>query len=140
VEGAEADSSPAFSSLSVLVDTSIWVHHLSRGNSELAQLLETEDVLCHPFVIGELACGSMRNREEVLGLLATLPQTLVADHDELVNLVQKHHLYGLGLGWIDVHLLGSGLLSSCKLWTLDKALGETARRLGIAVSAGKIAG
>jgi predicted nucleic acid-binding protein len=126
--------------LSVLVDTSIWVNHLSRGNSELVQLLETEEVLCHPFVIGELACGSMRNRGEVLGLVATLPQTLVADHDELVGLVQKHHLYGRGLGWIDVHLLGSGLLSSCKLWTLDKALGEAARRLGIAASAGKISG
>ena len=118
--------------MSVLVDTSIWVHHLSRGNLELVELLESGEVLCHPFVIGELACGSIRNREEVLGLLATLPQTSVADNNELMDLMEEHRLYGRGLGWVDIHLLGSGLLSSCKLWTADKALRDAARRLGIA--------
>ena len=119
--------------MSVLVDTSIWVHHLSHGDSGLVELLETGDVLSHPFVIGELACGSMRNRGEILGLLATLPQASVAHDDELMELVEKHHLYGRGLGWIDIHLLGSALMSSCKLWTADKALREASRRLGTAL-------
>ena len=118
--------------MSVLVDTSIWVHHLSRGDSGLVELLEAGDVLCHPFVIGELACGNIRNRGEILRLLATLPQASVAHDNELMGLVNEHHLYGRGLGWIDIHLLGSALVSSCKLWTADKALREATRRLGIA--------
>jgi predicted nucleic acid-binding protein len=118
--------------VSVLADTSIWVRHLSRGDSGLGKLLEAGEVLCHPFVVGELACGRIHNRVQVLGLLAALPQASVAGHDELMRFVERHRLYGHGLGWIDIHLLGSGLLSSCKLWTADKALREAASRLGIA--------
>ena len=73
----------------------------------------------------------MRNREEVLGLLATLPQAVVAANDELMDLLEEHHLHGRGLGWIDIHLLGSALLSHCRLGTADKPLREAARRLGI---------
>jgi len=116
------------------VDTSIWVHHLSRGEPRLIALLESGDVLCHPFVIGELACGRLGNRREILALLSALPQARVADHAELLHLIDEHRLYGRGLGWIDIHLLGSGLLSSCDLWTSDKALQEASRRLGIAAS------
>lgn len=115
--------------MKVLVDTSIWVHHLNRGNARLVELLNEGEVLCHPFVIGELACGRMRKRRQILGLLAALPQARVAGHEELLHLVDQHRLYGRGLGWIDIHLLGSGLLSSCTLWTSDKALHEAARAL-----------
>ena len=114
--------------MSVLVDTSIWVHHLSQGDSRLVELLEAGEVLSHPFVLGELACGTMRNRGEVLGLLATLPQVSIAGNDELMDLVEEHHLYGRGLGWVYIHILGSALLYSCKLWTTDKALRTVARR------------
>lgn len=107
---------------------------MSRGDSGLGTLLEAGEVLCHPFVIGELVCGRIHNRVQILGLLAALPQTAVANHDELLRLVEQHRLYGAGLGWIDIHLLGSVLLSSCKLWTADKALREAASRLGINAS------
>jgi predicted nucleic acid-binding protein len=123
--------------LSGLVDTSIWVHHLSRGESRLVEMLEAGEVLGHPFVVGELACGHLRNRGEVLNLLAALPQAAVADHDELLGLVAQHRLYGHGLGWVDVHLLGSGLLSSCTLWTADRALRNVAHQLGIAARVGE---
>ena len=90
------------------------------------------EVLCHSFVIGELACGQIRNRKTVRGLLAALPQAQVARDDELLQLMETHRLHGKGLGWIDVHLLGSALLSGCALWTADKALGLAARALGVA--------
>jgi predicted nucleic acid-binding protein len=118
----------------VLVDTSIWVHHLRRGDVRLAELLSGGEVLCHPFVIGELACGQIRDRRQILGLLAALPQARVADHQELLHVVDQHRLHGRGLGWIDIHLLGSGLLSSCNVWTSDRALREAARALGIAAN------
>lgn len=118
--------------LRTLVDTSISVHHLNRGELRLVALLNAGEVLCHPFVVGELAAGKLRNRDEILGLLAALPQARVADHSELLHLVAKHRLHGCGLGWADIHLLGSGLLSSCQLWTSDKALQTAARRLEIA--------
>jgi hypothetical protein len=116
----------------VLVDTSVWIDHLARGNTRLIRLLEDGMVLCHPFVIGELACGRLRNREEILGLLAALPQAPVADHEELLRLTERHTLFGRRLGWIDVHLLGSTLLAAAALWTLDKPLFQAAGALRIA--------
>jgi predicted nucleic acid-binding protein len=116
----------------ILVDTSIWVDHLSRGTSSLMDLLNEGLVACHPCVIGELACGRLRKRAEILGLLAALPQARVAEHDELLGLIDRHRLFGRGLGWVDIHLLGGAYLSTCTLWTSDKALHEAARRLGIA--------
>lgn len=117
--------------MKVLVDTSVWVHHLSRGHARLAERLERGEVLCHPFVIGELACGQMRRRGEILDLLARLPQAQVADHEELLHLIERHDLSGQGLGWIDVHLLGSARLTACRIWTTDRALRDAARRLGL---------
>jgi len=117
----------------VLIDTSIWVDHLSRGNESLVDLLHEGLAACHPFVIGELACGQMRKRSEILGLLSALPQVRLAEHDELLALVDRHRLFGRGLGWIDVHLLGSAHLSACTLWTLDKALADAAKTLGVSV-------
>lgn len=106
-----------------LVDTSVWIEHLGQGNDRLAELLDKGRVCCHWFVIGELACGTLRNRDELLGLLRALPAAPIADHDEVLNLIAERQLAGRGLGWIDMHLLASALLANCALWTFDKALG-----------------
>jgi len=115
----------------ILVDTSVWVAHLRKGSRELSALLNDGLVVCHPFVIGELACGNMRNRAELLSLLAALPSATAAGHDEALRLVSERKLHGKGLGWIDVHLLASSLLTGCALWTKDKALAAAARTLKV---------
>jgi predicted nucleic acid-binding protein len=115
----------------ILVDTSVWIDHFRRGNKRLQALLNEEMVLCHSFVVGELACGNLHNREEILNLLAALPEGQVAEHSEVLHILHSHKLYGQGLGWIDSHLLASALLSDCDLWTLDKLLRSAAKQLGI---------
>jgi predicted nucleic acid-binding protein len=115
----------------ILVDTSVWIDHLRRGNARLRPLLEEGAVLAHPFVVGEIACGSLRSRQEILRLLHLLPQARIAGHDEVLALVEGRRLHGLGLGWIDAHLLASALLSAAPLWTLDRRLGDAASTLGI---------
>lgn len=115
----------------ILVDTSVWVQHLRQGNEQLKSLLNEEKVLCHPFVLGELACGSMKNREEILRLLESLPQARIAEHEEVLRFLDAEELYSRGLGWIDVHLLASTLLSNATLWTFDKKLRTIASALGI---------
>jgi hypothetical protein len=116
-----------------LVDTSVWVAHLRTGNDRLAELLRAGQVLSHPFVIGELACGNLRNRHEILALLAVLPRVSVADHGEVMTLLESSRLFGQGLGWVDIHLLASTLLSRCTLWTLDRPLQRAAAALKVAV-------
>ena len=115
----------------ILVDSSVWVQHLRTGSARLGALLRDEQVLSHPFVIGELACGSLRNREEILTLLAALPTARVVEHHEILHLVESMTLYGRGLGWVDVHLLASALITGCALWTLDKPLQSAAATLRI---------
>lgn len=115
----------------ILVDTSVWVQHFRRGNDALRALLNDGRVFCHPFVIGELACGTMRNRQQILSLLQSLPQTLPAQHEEVLYLLDSRRLYGQGVGWIDAHLLSSALLSDARLWTLDRTLRRGAVILGI---------
>jgi predicted nucleic acid-binding protein len=112
-----------------LVDTSVWVKHLRHGDDRLGQLLVESEVICHPLVIGELACGSIKNRNEVLDLLSALPQASVAEHAEVIDFLHANDLSGRGLGWIDVHLLASALLSDAKIWTLDRRLREAVDRL-----------
>ena len=116
----------------ILVDTSIWIDHLRKGDRDLAALLNEGVVRCHPFVIGELACGRLKNRDEILSLLDALPGVEIATHQEALRLVSDRGLSGSGLGWIDVHLLASALLSRSRLWTGDKALGAVAGSLGLA--------
>jgi predicted nucleic acid-binding protein len=116
-----------------LVDTSVWVAHLRAGSDRVAELLRAGQVFSHPFVIGELACGNLRNRREILALLAALPQAAVADHGEVMTLLESSHLFGRGLGWVDLHLLTSVLLSRCVLWTLDRPLQHAAAALKVAV-------
>lgn len=106
----------------VLVDTSIWISHLQTGDAHLKQLLEQGEVACHPFIVGELACGNIRNRTEVLSLLQELPIASMARHEEVLHLINSHRLMGVGLGLVDVHLLASALLSGAPLWTADKQL------------------
>ena len=110
----------------VLVDTSVWIDHLRRGSAELSTLLDQGAVLCHPFVIGELACGNLRRRDEILGHLQALPEAVTAEHDEVLHLVREHRLHGQGIGWVDAHLLASARLSGCRLWTRDRALATAA--------------
>jgi len=115
----------------ILVDTSVWINHLRKAEKELSRLLDQGVVLCHPFVLGELACGNMKNRNEILELLAALPKAEVASHEEAMHLVTDRKLWGMGIGWVDVHLLASALLSNCTLWTKDKALKSISRSLKI---------
>jgi predicted nucleic acid-binding protein len=115
----------------VLVDTAIWVSHLKKGDADLKALLEDGEVLCHPFIIGELACGNLKNRAEILSLLQALPQAKVAEHDEVMEFIEIHHLSGAGLGYVDMHLLASALLSKSTLWTADRSLRAAAKKLEI---------
>jgi hypothetical protein len=116
----------------LLVDTSIWVDHLRRHSAALAAELETERVWIHPFVIGELACGNLRKRSELLHLLGALPQGPVADHHEILSFIEDRRIMGRGLGWVDMHLLASATLAAIPLWTSDKRLSIVARELGLA--------
>jgi predicted nucleic acid-binding protein len=115
----------------ILVDTSVWVEHLRSGNAELRELLEDGEVMCHLFVIGELACGSMRNRSQILELLKSLPSAPLAEHTEALHFLNKHRLFGHGLGWIDIHLLAAASLAGTRLWTRDRALKTATEHLGI---------
>jgi predicted nucleic acid-binding protein len=117
----------------MLVDTSVWVDHLRRGNTALTSILESAEVWSHPFVQGELACGNLRNREEVLSLIGSLPQAPILTLAEALSLVESRRLMGKGLGWIDLHLLGSALLAGLPFWTMDRRLSEAAARVGIRV-------
>lgn len=119
----------------VLVDTSIWVDHLRRGNPRLEELLSSEIVTCHPFIVGELACGRLRNRERILALLQALPSARKAEDDEVLRFIDTHRLMGQGIGLVDVHILAAAQLSSLLLWTADKALQTVARRLRLAYHA-----
>ena len=117
----------------ILADTSVWIDHFRHGRSRLGQLLLDGEVVSHPFVIGEVACGSLTNRGEILILLETLPKVVIADHLEVLRLVDSKRLYGRGLGWIDMHLLASAVLSRASIWTLDRALSRAASTMGVAV-------
>jgi predicted nucleic acid-binding protein len=113
----------------MLIDTSVWVEHLRHGDSTLNSLLNRDEVECHPFIIGELACGSLRRRSEVLSLLRSLPHVPVASHDEVLTLIERHRLMGRGIGWIDAHLLASAALNNTPLWSRDRRLAEVATEL-----------
>ncbi|MCX6349205.1 MAG: type II toxin-antitoxin system VapC family toxin [Candidatus Aureabacteria bacterium] len=118
----------------ILVDTSVWVDHFRHDEPLLRDLLIAAQVLTHPFIIGELACGNLRRRQEILQLLAALPKVEGASHEEVLHLVHTKALYGKGLGWIDAHLLASALLNHIPLWTKDKRLAGIAQDLSIVPS------
>ncbi len=116
----------------VLVDTSVWIEHLRFGHAGLEPLLIAGEVICHPFVIGELACGTLKNRKTILSLLKALPSAVEADHAEVMDFLEKNLLMGRGLGLIDMHLIASAFLSGIPLWSLDKKLRQASSKLGIA--------
>ena len=114
----------------ILVDTSVWVDHLARGVERMTAILEEGDIATHPFIIGELACGHIRNRREIFDLLGTLTLAPVATHTEVLTLIERHRLWGAGLGYVDVHLLGSAMLAGdIRLWTRDQRLRVAASSL-----------
>jgi predicted nucleic acid-binding protein len=106
----------------ILADTSVWVDHLRRGNASLAASLERGGVATHPYVIGELACGSMRARHQILEMLGGLPSVHELSHAEAMHFLETHRLQARGLGWIDVHLLAAAVLADVPLFTLDARL------------------
>jgi len=118
----------------VLVDTSVWVSHLRKGNAKLADLLNEGEILCHPFILGELACGNLKNRPVILSYLELLPMSIVAEHEEVLSFIEDNRLMGKGLGYVDVHLLASAVLTGVFLWTLDKKLAQTANNLHLKYS------
>ena len=115
----------------VLVDTSVWVEHLRSGTVRLESLLNDGQVVCHPFIVGELACGNLKNRSHILSLLDTLPSAHLADHAEVMHFIERYRLMGKGLGYVDIHLFASAMLTGVPLWTLDKRLARAAASLGI---------
>jgi len=116
----------------ILVDTSVWIDHLHRPVAFLAEALEAEDVLIHPLIVGEVACGEIARRREILGLLSMLPSSVIASDAETLHFIERHHLMGKGIGYIDVHLLASVTLTDgAQLWTRDKRLAAIAAQLRI---------
>lgn len=117
----------------ILVDTSVWVDHLRANDKALVALLDTGVVLAHPFVISELALGNLRQREIVLSALSDLPRTSVATDVEVLHFINRHRLFGRGIGFIDAHLLAAvQLTAGAELWTKDKRLHGVAVELGLA--------
>jgi hypothetical protein len=115
----------------VLVDTSVWVRHLREGDPGLERLLNDGEVMCHPFIIGELACGNLKKRHEVLSLFWLLPLAAQAQHEEILQFIEKNRLMGRGLGYIDVHLCASAILTGVPIWTYDKRLSQANEGLRI---------
>jgi hypothetical protein len=114
----------------ILVDTPVWVSHLRDGNASLEKLLDHGEVVCHPFIVGELACGNLKNRQEILAYLQSLPMAILAEDEEVLKFIENNQLMGMGLGYIDVHLIVSAVLTDVPLWTLDKTLDHFTKKIG----------
>lgn len=120
----------------ILVDTSIWIDHLRSGSPALGTLLENEAVCTHDFVIGELACGNLRNRTEVLGLLQSLPRLSAATEDEALFFIEQQQLMGCGICYIDAHLLAASVIRDIPIWMKGKGLMTIAEQKGRAYARG----
>ncbi len=119
----------------ILVDTSVWIDHLRVGDSVLMSLLNSSQVLMHPFVSGELACGNLANRSKLLSLFGDLPQSAVATQEEVLFFIEHNQLMGQGIGYIDAHLLAATALEgTAQIWTRDKRLARIAKGLKLALS------
>jgi len=116
----------------ILLDTSVWVDHLRRGDPLAVQVLESGQAAVHAFVIGELACGNLKSRARVIDLLQALPQLAMATDDEVLYFIERHKLMGRGIGYVDAHLLAAAAIGRSSLWTRDKRLREIAAELGVA--------
>lgn len=113
----------------VLVDTSVWIDHLRAGDAQLATLLESGQVLCHPLIIGELACGHLRHRQALLDHLHQLPQAEICTHEEALVFIEKHSLMARGVGITDIMLLAAAVLSRAFVWSRDKNMAKVAHDL-----------
>ncbi len=120
----------------ILVDTSVWIRHLREGDKDLSLLLENGLVACHPFIIGELACGGMKNRNEIINLLNALPSTHLLEHDEIMEFIEIRKIMNQGIGYVDIHILGSAIISETLLWTLNKSLRKVSNELSMEYIAG----
>lgn len=116
----------------ILADTPVWIDHFRKSSRHLSSLLDAESVCIHPFVLGELACGNIGNRKEIIILLQALPSIHKATDDEILHFIERHRLYGRGIGLIDVHLLASCFINKCLIWTLDRRLKRVAGELDVA--------
>ncbi len=116
----------------ILVDTSVWVDHFRRRDPRLVEALELESVVMHPFVLGEIACGSLSDRATIIELLQQLPSAAIAEPDEALDFIARHKLYGKGIGYVDAHLLASVAIDRARLWTRDRRLSAVARTMGYA--------
>ena len=117
-----------------LVDTSVWIHHWRYGDERLKEALEQQTVLCHDWIVGELACGNLQARKTTLDHLCRLPQAPLIKQSELLYFIDQHRIFGAGLGLIDMQLLATCKVIACDLWSNDKALFHAARKLGIRVT------
>jgi len=117
----------------ILADTSVWVNHLRGSETGLRPLLLEGSVLMHPFVLGELACGNLPQRARALENFKALPPATLATDTDALGLLERWKLWGLGIGWVDAHLIASALLSRCILWTHDERLKNAAHRVGVTV-------
>jgi predicted nucleic acid-binding protein len=115
----------------ILVDTSVWIDHFRRNLPPLVTALEQGAVMVHPFVVGELAIGHLKHRDETIALLNELPALPVSDHPLVLEFVSRHELAATGIGWIDVHLLSASSAGGVPLWTHDRALRRHAARLAL---------
>lgn len=115
----------------VLADTSVWISHLREGNNTMEFLLNEGIVVCHPFIIDELASGNLKNRREILSLLQELPAVEMAEHEEILQFIDKNYLMGKGLGLTDIHLLASAVLTDIPLWTNDKILKQISAKMKV---------
>ena len=115
----------------VLVDTSVWVAHLRNGSTELANLLNNGSVLCHPLIVGELACGNLKDRAIILSFLKLLPMSIEADHEEVLSFIEDNRLMGKGIGYTDAQIVASAVLTGIPIWTLDKKLAQVADELRV---------
>jgi len=120
----------------ILVDTSVWIDHLARGDSELQSLLEEGEILMHPFIVAEIALGNLSQRDATVGALQALPEIPLAQHVEVMAFLDNERLFGIGIGYVDLHLLAATRLAvGTRLWTRDRRLLQTALRLNLAAFA-----
>ncbi len=119
----------------VLVDTSVWIDHFRKSNQRLIRILENQLVVVHPFIIGELALGSIKNRSDVLNMLGSLPSTPVVREYDILQMIEDRRLFASGIGYTDAHILASALIASdIRIWTHDKRLHTISENLGVAVT------
>lgn len=117
----------------LLVDTSVWSDHLRRHDPAMAKWLAAGEVLAHPFVVGEIACGAFPHRSEALSLMNRLPSAPLLAQAELLGFIERHALAGRGVGFVDIHLLASAMVVNARLWTRDRRLAQAASGLGVVI-------